>query len=216
MAGIMYNGQLVDTRGKSADQIKALKFFNEEGGCLGKNTSCEEYDALLAKKIEEINSRKKAIDKIGLDEEELKEIPPVHFCGYDFGSTYTAVGKDGRVRASKFEETWLFFSDTQVYMYNVKFDLTSQDKKERTEEYFYKDITNFSTSSDTVEVLDLSVSKKGCGGTKETAKRRTVESSQFALIVPGDKFACSTYGSKADEVETAVRGMKAKLREKKQ
>jgi hypothetical protein len=101
-------------------------------------------------------------------------------------------------------------------MYNVKFDLTSQDKKERTEEYFYKDVTNFSTTSDTKEVRDFSVSKKGCGGTKETVKTRTVESSMFALIVPGDKFSCSTYGSKAEEVETAVRGMKAKLREKKQ
>ena len=78
------------------------------------------------------------------------------------------------------------------------------EKKERTEEYFYKDITNFSTSSDTIESLQY----KGCAG---APNRISVEIQRFSLIVPGDKFSCATYG----DIEQNVKAMKNKLREKK-
>ena len=51
----------------------------------------------------------------------------------------------------------------------------------------------------------------GCGGKKATKKQ--VEISKFALIVPGDKFYCST--SSVNDVDSAINAMKQKLREKK-
>ncbi len=83
-------------------------------------------------------------------------------------------------------------------------------KKESTEEYFYKDITNFSTSSDTIEkeVLD----KINCKG-EAVYTRKNVDSNRFAIVVPGDKFYCSM--EQSDYTERAIQGMKAKLREKK-
>lgn len=197
-------------RGKTPEQKKVITYFNATG-CLSGKISDEAYDALVKQKLNSLNTKKRAIDKIGLDEDELKEIPPVYFHGWEYDAkpapTYSMVGKDGRSRASKYSATWLFFSSTQVYMYNIVFDMASDSKSERTEEYFYKDITNFSTSSDSIEVTSFT----GCQG--NTPVKKQSETSRFALIVPGDKFYCSTAG--VSNVEQVIRAMKQKLREKK-
>ena len=89
-------------------------------------------------------------------------------------------------------------------MYQVILDTISNSKKERTEEYFYKDITNFSTSSESYDVFTF----KGCSG---TPKATQIDVQRFGLIVPGDKFTCGTYG----DIDQQVKAMKSKLREKK-
>jgi hypothetical protein len=79
-------------------------------------------------------------------------------------------------------------------------------KKEATEEYFYKDITNFSTSTDTVETPVYDKEQK-----KDILEN--IDSNRFALTVPGDKFYCSM--EQNDYTERAIQGMKTMLREKK-
>lgn len=195
-------------KGKTAEEKKVIDYFTASG-CLAKPMSDEAYDKLVLDKLNAFNTQKRAIDKIGLDEDELKEIPPVFFHGYEAG-TLKKVGKDGRARTSKYSATWLLFSSTQVYMYSLEFDMDSASKKERTEEYFYRDITNFSTSNETedYEVLAPTACKK------DNWVKKQVETSRFALIVPGDKFYCSTSG--VANVDQAISAMKSKLREKKQ
>lgn len=186
----------------NAEQKKAINFFCPNTGCLsflGK-VSEEDYQAIVDGVVKAANTYQKAIDKIGMDEDDLKEIPPVTLVGYEYDGAYTRGNK-----TSKYSVTHLFFSSTQVYMYSVVFDIVTGSKKERTEEYFYKDITNFSTSTDS-EMVD--VLSSGCGA-KWT--KVNVEIQRFALIVPGDKFTCGTYG----DIEDSVRAMKNKLREKK-
>lgn len=198
---------------KNPDQIKVLKYLY--GGFLvfGKITD-QEYDALVAQKVEALNLKNKAIAKIGLDEDQIAEIPPVNFEGFDcsiktedLAAVY--VGKDGKLRSTQYESTWLFFSDSQVYMYKYHFDMISDNKKENTEEYFYRDITNFSTQEETIEAFDINT---GCTG-KQTYKKNNKEYGRFGLIVPGDKFYCSTTNSK--NIESQISAMKQKLREKK-
>lgn len=195
-------------RGKDANQKLAIDYLIPNGGLLGSlfDKKDEEYDAVLNRLIDSFGSYKRAINKIGLDEDELKEIPPVTLVGYEFEkATLSHTGKDNITRTNLYSITHLFFSSTQVYMYNVVLDTISNTKKERTEEYFYRDITNFSTSS---ESFDVEVAS-GCLGSG--FKKIPLEVQQFGLIVPGDKFTCSTYG----DIEAQVRAMKNKLREKK-
>ena len=73
-------------------------------------------------------------------------------------------------------------------------------------EYFYKDITSFNTSSDTVEVRYYDTKKK-----KDVLKN--VDATRFCLVVPGDKMYCAM--QQTPESERAVQAMKTKLREKK-
>ncbi len=194
-------------KGKDADQKLAIKYLIPKTGILGMflNKKDEEYDAVLNRLIDSFGSYKRAISKIGLDEDEIKEIPPVTLVGYEFEkATLSNTGKDGITRTNLYSITHLFFSSTQVFMYNVLLDTTSGNRKEKTEEYFYKDITNFSTSTESFEFTYL----KGCLG---KPSRSSIELQQFGLIVPGDKFYCSTFG----DIEAQVKAMKNKLREKK-
>lgn len=194
-------------KGKSADQKLAVDYLVPKTGIMGMltNKKDEDYDAVLKTLVDGFDSYKRAINKIGLDEDELKEIPPVTLYGYeDEKAQLSRVGKDGVFRSNLYSITHLFFSSTQVYMYQVILDTISNTKKERTEEYFYKDITNFSTSSDSLEVTYY----KGCAG---SPAKGTVEIQRFGLIVPGDKFTVGTYG----DIEQQVKAMKNKLREKK-
>ncbi len=192
-------------KGATADQKSSIKYFIPDTGCkglFGKVTD-EQYDAIIKKMVAESNSYKRALDKIGLDEDELKEIPPVTLYGYE-SSKFSRITTAGWYRSNLYSITHIFFSSTQVYMYQLTLNSMKNEKKERTEEYFYKDITNFSTATDTIESFRAS----GCMG---GLSRVSTELQQFSLIVPGDKFSAATFG----DIEQSVKAMKGKLREKK-
>jgi hypothetical protein len=195
------------SKGRTAEQKQALRYFFNDG-CLQKKVSDEAYDAMVEAKVNKFKAKEKAMAKIGLDESQLKEIDPVHFEGYHFErkKTFFKRGSDGKYRSSAYQITWLFFSSTQVYLYQYTFNMDEDGKKESTEEYFYKDITNFSTSSDTVET--------SCWNPKQKKFfLENVDTNRFSLVVPGDKFYCAM--DQNDYTERAIQGMKAKLREKK-
>ncbi|MCL2650604.1 MAG: hypothetical protein FWD60_06200 [Candidatus Azobacteroides sp.] len=196
------------SKGRDEKQKKALRYFIVKDGCLQKTVKDEEYDALVKSILDSFNSKEKAMNKIGLDESELQEIDPVHFEGFAFGkkANYSKKGKDNKYRSSRYEITWLFFSSSQVYMHSFALNLDEDGKKESTEEYFYKDITNFSTVSDTEETPYWDDQQK-------KVILQNVDSNRFAITVPGDKFYCAL--EQNEYTERAIQAMKAKLREKK-
>lgn len=209
-------------KGRTPEQQKALDYFFEaKSGCFAKPMPDKEFDDVVTNLINTLGSQERALTKVGMDIDDVKEIAPVCFHGYNFTASFNAfdkdaakVGTDGRLRSSAYEVTWLFFSAEQVFMYNVIFDTLSDSKKERTEEYFYRDITNFSTSTDTISKVFTTVKAGGCmKKAKETSTQSSKEYATFSLIVPGDKFSCSMTGNA--NAESTVQGMKQKLREKK-
>lgn len=195
-------------KGRNEDQKAVIRYFCNDPACLSKKPiSDEEYDAMVLAVLNSNDYKQKALNKIGLDEDQIKEIEPVHFEGFQYDKQSLAkLCDDGKYRSSKYQVSWLFFSATQVYLYQNTFNMDEDGKKEATEEYFYKDITNFSTSSDTVETPFYDKEKK-----EDVLKN--VDSNRFAITVPGDKFYCSL--EQNDYTERAIQGMKAMLREKK-
>ena len=194
-------------KNRNDEQKKVIRYFAVEG-CLSKTMNDAQYEELVKTTISKQDFKKKALEKIGLDESELKEIDPVHFEGWAYGNniSYAKRGKDGNWRSSAYQISWLFFSSTQVYLYQNTIHFDKDDKKVATEEYFYKDITNFSTSTDTVETPYWDPKQK-------KSLLENIDSNRFALTVPGDKFYCSL--EQNDYTERAIQAMKAKLREKK-
>lgn len=215
-------------KGRSPDQQKAIDYFfgAKKSGCLSgllnKTGPCDdkEYDDVVLRKLNELGAKARALSKIGMVEEQVNEIDPVRVFGFEgrgnsVGNLYKAkIGDDGRWRSSVFSVTWLFFSDCQVIMYNVCFDLLSDSMSERTEDYFYSDITNFSTVTDSEDHIDVSTTTKGCfGKMQDNVNKIIVSYNSFSLIVPGDKFRCSVSG--VANVTQTIQGIKQKLREKK-
>ena len=193
-------------KGRSSDQRNVIRYFCVDG-CFKVIMSDQAYDALVQSYSTKQNFRQKAIDKIGLDESEIKEIDPIHFEGYVYDkNTFWKYGKDNKPRSSKYQISWLFFSSTQVYLFQYTFNLDEDGKKESTEEFFWKDITNFSASSDTEEA--------SYWDNKENKfLLKNVSTNRFALTVPGEKFYC--YMEQNNDTERAIQAMKSKLREKK-
>jgi hypothetical protein len=195
-------------KGRPANQVAVIRYFCNDASCLSKKPiSDKEYDEMVNAVLKSNDYKQKALDKIGLDEDQVKEIEPVHFEGFLYDSKSLAKHcDDGKYRSSKYQVSWLFFSATQVYLYQNTFNMDEDGKQESTEEYFYRDITNFSTSTDVVETPIYDKKEK-----KSILKN--VNSNRFALTVPGDKFYCSM--EQNEYTERAIQGMKSMLREKK-
>ena len=203
-------------KGRTKEQQDVIKYFKGKGsfpnqGFLCKRITDDEYESIKNNAIINNDFKQKALDKVGLDISQLSEIDPVHFEGWLYGKNnsvdFAKYGKsDHKPRSSAYQITWLFFSSTQVYVYRHSFHFNKDDKKVSTEEYFYKDITNFSTTSDTVETNIWNDKLK-------KYQLKNIDSNHFAITVPGDKYYCSL--EQNDYTERAIQGMKAKLREKK-
>lgn len=200
-------------RGRTPEQQSVIKYFYGAGGCLSKGLTDDQYDDMVRRAASSIDFKQKALDKIGLDESQVSEIEPVHFEAFYFSDKKDNLNKrgvDGKWRSSEYMITWIFFGDSQLYVYQYTMNMCAGSKKEQTMDYFYKDITNFSAASETYEKDVLQ--KVSCSG-QATYAHVPVDVNEFRLIVPGDKIVCSM--EQNEYTERSIQGMKAKLREKK-
>lgn len=177
-----------------------------------------EFDKFYDERVAQINPKKSAIIKLGLDlnpdvvdekdrtEEELEKYPTAPFSIY--GSKYDSYyrwGEDDQVRTDSNEITWLFFSLDQIYIYTVQFKLTEDGKKkESTQEFFYSDIVSVSIASSSVGLNK----KRGFGKIEDS-----IETEEFRLVVPGDKMLFAFTSN--ESVSASVKGMKDLIRERK-
>lgn len=144
-----------------------------------------EYDASVASMLNNIQS--KALNKLGVDEDEVKEIAPISFDGYVYkGASKAKEGKDGLWRTNKYESVMLFFSEHEVHCYTYNFDTTQQKQTEATDVYFYRDIVSVSTASDTVQVSGQNVDYEyfkltTAGGTALSVSLRDVSNAQRSI-----------------------------------
>lgn len=188
------------TKGKTVEQAKTIEYFCKEG-CMAKTISDSEYLDMVYSKRDSMNFKQKALNKIGIDEEEVSEISPAMFEGFVYKNAYAKKNASGEWVSSAYQVSWIFFSSTQVYLYSYIFNMDDDRKSEHADEFFYKDVTSFSTISES----DVA---HGLGGSKFE-----VTSEQFAMTVPGDKLFMAM--GDMQNADTIIQGMKQKLREKK-
>ncbi|MBQ9563359.1 MAG: hypothetical protein IJR36_09360 [Lachnospiraceae bacterium] len=155
-----------------------------------------EYDSEVAKNLD--NLKQRALDKLGLDEDEVKEIAPITFDGYVYkGASLSKLGADNLWRTNKYETVYLFFAENEVHCYNYTFDTTTPKFTESTDVYFYKDIVSVSTASDTV-----------------TLGNQNIEYEYFKLTTAGGT-ALSVSLKDANGAQRSINAMRALLRSKK-
>ena len=147
--------------------------------------SDSQYDAEVIKSLGDL--RKKALDKLGIDEDEVREIEPISFDGYVYkGASELKKGADGLWRTNKYECVTLFFSQNEVHCYTYRFDTTGDQHSEETEVYFYKDIVSVSTSSDSATVLEQTIEYEyfkltTAGGTALQVSLRDIQNAQRSI-----------------------------------
>ncbi len=162
----------------------------------------EQYMELLGKKRMNVMNQERVLEKLGLDESQVREINPVTFEGFVYSDAYVRQQKSGKWVSSRYQITWLFFSSTQVYVYENTFNMEKEKEIEGTEEYFYKDITSFSTKKETVT-------------STMNNNNVEIEENKFCIIVPGDQLTVAVDKEYVPNFQQSVHAMQQKLREKK-
>lgn len=148
-----------------------------------------------------------ALERLGVDEEEVKEIDPIILTSYDSKGIsdeqfYFKHGKDQKWRSSVVKAVYILASDQQLYCYTLRFSLCTDKHTEETDEYFYRDIVSVYT-----------------GNVDETYK----DSKGVEWHYTGDMFRLTTSGGTSisqlmrneDEASGKISAMKQLLREKK-
>lgn len=186
-------------------QQKINKMFNHGDGCLASLGAMKpaDYYQYAYSKIQSMDLKNKGLKKLGIEESEVTEVEPLSVWG--FNSNAKSVWYyiyNGVALSPEVQGTWMFFSDSRVYLYSYTLNTITDGKKETADEFSYKDIVNISTYESTVE---RAINKK---------KTMTYTFSQLALTVPGDKlyFGCVN----DPEMERKLKAIKQKLREKKE
>ncbi len=205
-------------RGKTDDQKYVIDFFNpiiETSGKASSGTKMKmaEYQKIVSNRLYEMNLRDKAIEKIGLDESEVQEIPPIILSGYVFDSSNEDIMVRvvyGEAVSSRFSVSWIFFSAMQLYAYTYTFDTISDCTWEQTQDFFYQDITCFKTTQRVVEVLEF---YKPGRFAKEIVERNNYITDELEITVPGESISFSLRNN--DTIEESLQAAKAMMRERK-
>lgn len=145
----------------------------------------EEYDSAVSSNLTDMKSR--ALNKLGLDEDEVKEIDPIFFGGYAYkGASASKKGKDDLWRTNKYEAVMLFFSQDEVHCYTYHFSTTENKHTEETDVYFYKDIVSVSTASEHATINGNNIDYESfklttAGGTSVSVSLRDVDNCQRSI-----------------------------------
>lgn len=144
-----------------------------------------EYDASVASNLE--NLKERALSKLGLDEDEVKEIEPISFSGYRYaGADFAKKGDDGIWRTNKYEAVIFFFSQSEVHCYTYNFNTVEAKSTESTDVYFYKDIVSVSTVSENTKLFDFEIDYEAfklttTGGTSISANVLDLDNAQRSI-----------------------------------
>ncbi len=200
--------------GKSAEQQKVIDYFTKQGCCAAIGLmKDEEYRSLVRSRREalKLSNPQLALEKLGVDESQVAEIPPVCLQGYLFPKAFVKKTATGRWVTSRYEVTWLFFGAQQLYLYSMSYSTVEDKKQEMTQEFFYKDVTALATQTKSYSSDGDTSERVMAAG----AERVEVETLVFAITVPGEKLVVAMDEEEVPDRERIIQAMKHKLREKK-
>ena len=144
-----------------------------KGGAYASLKSDAEYEKIVKSHFSIEETKNRALETLGLDESEITEIDPIFFEDYYFGTDedieqfleyrmnfapisfntnydylniMLGIGKDGKLRSSAYQVTWLFSTPKQVCVYQKIFYLHKGETEEINRLFPWKHVTSISTS----------------------------------------------------------------------
>ena len=161
-----------------------------------------EFEKLVDEKIKAMNVAQLGLEKLGLDIEQIKEINPIVLKDKVINNSSLTVRnkKNNSVHSSTQHVTYLYFTDEQLFVYKIQFDMCCNMQEEWASEFFYKDICDVSSYT-----------------RKNVLKAENVEYEyslvSFEIIATNSKIGFDLDG--ANENVDSIQAMKQKIREKK-
>ena len=129
-----------------------------------KSISDSELDQYCESRVGDLKIE--AINKLGIDEDEVSEVQPLQVSSYDnaskaLGALYKQ-GNDGIWRSSQYMVTILFCSKEMIHCFVRRFSIIRDGHNDSIEEYFYRDIVSIKVTQDDrnvqTEYIELSTS----------------------------------------------------------
>lgn len=173
------------------------------------STWCGEFDKAAQKVIDDQKLEERGMNYLGIEKKHLIEdenngLSSFYIIGSNFEGGWRRT--NGYYRTEYQEITWLYFGEQQLYIYRVKMSLIDpKNKKEESQEFFYKDIVSISIAQESVDV-------KG-QGTDDDGKTKQVDNERFRIVVPGDKLSFAY--TPTDYCSRRINAMKNTIREMK-
>ena len=202
-------------KGKTPEQKDCIDFLYDlgAGGCMSKGgkMTMQQYMGIVQAKCQALNSQARAMEKIGLDPSQIQEIPPIVLSSFVYDDDCLIRVDNNVAVSSQYSITWIFFSATQMYTYKFIFDTTSDNTWEYTKDFFYTDITCFSTLQAVKEKIVVAAGT-GCMKGEQVTKNHYVVDT-LEVIVPGTSYTFSLRNSPT--IQQSIQAAKAMLREKK-
>lgn len=158
----------------------------------------DDFDGFISWFSNVYNSAENVLDQLGVDEDEVKEIAPVHFEGFKYQDAFVKTNMKKQLVSSIYETSWLFFSPNQIFVYKATMNLFDNTIHVVADEFFYRDIVSFSILTD-----------------REAANTgMNIPMDSFSMLNSGgERFTCSM--TNVPDAKTSIDGMKQLLREKK-
>ena len=164
--------------------------------------SHDEYEGLVAKKIEEMNVVQLGLNRLGLDESQVEEVKPIILKDRALIDTSLHVfdSEKGVIHSSTQHVTLLYFTNEELFVYKIEFDMCCNKQQEWTSEFFYEDICDITTNIDK-NILELG---------SEKLEYSTVS---FNVIASNSSIGFSVDGDNPNV--SSINGMKQKIRDRK-
>ncbi|MCL1943699.1 MAG: hypothetical protein FWF54_09175 [Candidatus Azobacteroides sp.] len=211
-----------DYSSRTEEQQQVIRYFLYNGSILSKEEmKDEEYDALLKSYLDKTDFKQRALNKFDLDESEFTEVNPVKLENYYFEEkdSFSKKGKDGKVRSSAYQISWVFGTNDKFYIYRNTIHLDQDVRKETANEYYWKDIDRFFISNETkkiwlYDIPALIISQFSNKTSQIIGSSINYDVTLFSMSVHDEKIECFIDETN-DSQERTIRGLKTKLDEKK-
>ena len=182
--------------------MKKFKASIKESVAPKKLMTDEDYQRLVEQKIEEMNIEQRGLDKLGLDPDQVREIRPIVMKDQVFANYSLKVHnrKEGKVFSSTNHVTYLYFTDEQLFVYKIEFDMCCNKQIEKANEFFYQDICDIYSclESNVLEIADIKIE---------------YSTFYFNIIASNSQIGFELAGD--SESIDSIQAMKQKIREKK-
>ncbi|GHU76126.1 hypothetical protein FACS1894188_08180 [Clostridia bacterium] len=166
------------------------------------------------------NVKDLALEKLGIDEDQVSVAPPIVVSWYyvdpDDETTLYKKGKDKKWRSSSYITMVFFFSQDSLYSFTYKFSLIKNAPHYETQQFFYRDVVSVLVSQSKDNVIVAIVKNKDKKDLTPTMPvTESIEQIHFSLTAAGG-YSFEVALESSNDINRSINAMRNLIMDKKQ